>query len=471
MINNPHIVWNASEVAAGMKFGRSGGISSGSYYVIGTGASNNFFINKDGAIASPVLNINSSGNASFSGTVTAPTFSGSLTGNASTATSATTAGGAFGMPFIGSAITGLGSTDSWDARPTVGYAAFAINNHTGVTLSGYPGYGGVRLYASGYPTHSGSILRLEASDSVKTFGGLYSDGSPVLVQNTSISYGFGLNDTKLYLRTNGDNNHFLWNAADDWEELVAYSGTGFRIAASNGTTLATFTTSAFTANGTLNCNLLNTGNVINIGYTRNGTESIATSSFRGIEWHNPGGDGYYIGKPAGAWTQPLNIAFYTGIRYGANLSYNGHRWYNSTDFATITASINDGDNNMRGYYDIIAYASDKRLKHNVKPIENALLKVTSLVGMTYEWNNIGSQYGWSPDTQIREAGVFAQDVQAVLPEAVKLAPFDNDNGFSKSGKNFLTVKYEKIVPLLIEAFKEQQLQIEELKSIINDLAK
>ena len=88
MINNPHVVWNTSEVAAGIKFGRSGGISSGSYYVIGTGASNNFFINKDGAIASPVFNINSAGNATFSGTVTAPTFSGALSGNASTATAA-----------------------------------------------------------------------------------------------------------------------------------------------------------------------------------------------------------------------------------------------------------------------------------------------------------------------------------------------------------------------------------------------
>ena len=56
----------------------------------------------------------------------------------------------------------------------------------------------------------------------------------------------------------------------------------------------------------------------------------------------------------------------------------------------------------------------------------------------------------------------------VLPEAVRLAPFDNDKGVSKSGENFLTVKYEKIVPLLIEAIKEQQLQIEELKAKLNE---
>jgi hypothetical protein len=45
---------------------------------------------------------------------------------------------------------------------------------------------------------------------------------------------YGLNDNKLYLRTNGDNNHYLWNAGDDWEELNAYEGTGFRITSVGG---------------------------------------------------------------------------------------------------------------------------------------------------------------------------------------------------------------------------------------------
>jgi hypothetical protein len=59
----------------------------------------------------------------------------------------------------------------------------------------------------------------------------------------SITGSFGLNDNKLYLRTNGDNNHYLWNAADDWEELVYYTGTGFRVKGSTGTVSATFTDS------------------------------------------------------------------------------------------------------------------------------------------------------------------------------------------------------------------------------------
>ena len=70
----------------------------------------------------------------------------------------------------------------------------------------------------------------------------------------------------------------------------------------------------------------------------------------------------------------------------------------------------------------------------------------------------------------RHVGVYAQDIQSVLPEAVKIAPFDMDNnGKSKSGDNYLTVQYEKIVPLLIECIKKQQNQIEDLRTEVESL--
>ena len=61
-------------------------------------------------------------------------------------------------------------------------------------------------------------------------------------------------------------------------------------------------------------------------------------------------------------------------------------------------------------------------------------------------------------------GLFADEVESILPEAVKLAPFDiGENGVSKSGENYKAIQYEKLVPLLIEAIKELKSEIEELK--------
>jgi hypothetical protein len=101
-------------------------------------------------------------------------------------------------------------------------------------------------------------------------------------------------------------------------------------------------------------------------------------------------------------------------------------------------------------------ASDERLKTNVVVIKNALNKVCSLRGFTYNWNELASTLvGFDPT--INEVGVSAQEIQAVLPEAVCIAPFDQQYGdrfVSKSEENYLTVQYEKLAPLLIESIKE-----------------
>ena len=121
--------------------------------------------------------------------------------------------------------------------------------------------------------------------------------------------------------------------------------------------------------------------------------------------------------------------------------------------------------------DITAFYSDERLKENIVPIADAIYKVKQLKGVTYNSNDIAAQYGFTDKNE--QVGVLALDVQKVLPQAVKPAPFDigkNEDGteYSKSGENYLTVKYEKIIPLLIEAIKEQQQQIDELKKLIKN---
>jgi hypothetical protein len=114
---------------------------------------------------------------------------------------------------------------------------------------------------------------------------------------------------------------------------------------------------------------------------------------------------------------------------------------------------------------ITSYYSDGRLKDNVELISDALDKVETLRGVTYNPNSIAESFGFSTK---KEVGVIAQDVEKVLPEAVKPAPFDimlfEGTEISKSGENYQTVQYEKIVPLLIEAIKELSAKVKELES-------
>ena len=100
--------------------------------------------------------------------------------------------------------------------------------------------------------------------------------------------------------------------------------------------------------------------------------------------------------------------------------------------------------------DIVAYASsDERLKDNIELISNPIEKVQSLKGVTWDWNSNADELQQS----LPNVGVIAQDVEKVLPQLV----IDRDNGFKG-------VDYAKLTGLLIEAIKDQQKQIDELKS-------
>ena len=112
---------------------------------------------------------------------------------------------------------------------------------------------------------------------------------------------------------------------------------------------------------------------------------------------------------------------------------------------------------IRATNNITAYYSDDRLKTRVSNIVDALEKVKQLNGFMYYPNETALAFGYEYQLEV---GVSAQEVQKVQPEIVVPAPID---------KNYLTVRYEKLIPLLIEAIKEQQTQIDELKKEITTL--
>ena len=107
---------------------------------------------------------------------------------------------------------------------------------------------------------------------------------------------------------------------------------------------------------------------------------------------------------------------------------------------TISGSLN-----VTG--DITAFhSSDENLKNNIKLISQPIDKIKQIRGVSFDWNEKSENTG-------HDIGVIAQDIEKVLPELVAT----RDNGYK-------AVRYEKIVALLIEAIKDQQSQIDELKS-------
>jgi hypothetical protein len=159
-----------------------------------------------------------------------------------------------------------------------------------------------------------------------------------------------------------------------------------------------------------------------------------------------------------------------GIRFRvANSSTQiGFLFENASEQALAQITADSGNFLAKG--NVTAYASDARLKTNVKPIENALEKLNKIRGVEYDWvDNITSEYDFHPSV-MHETGVIAQEIQAVIPDAVTTAPM-NANYTTKCGTDhkFLTVQKDKIVPLLIEAVKEQQKEIDELKLLVKQL--
>jgi hypothetical protein len=135
---------------------------------------------------------------------------------------------------------------------------------------------------------------------------------------------------------------------------------------------------------------------------------------------------------------------------------------NATNISAYTINQNVGSSNsptfagltvngtINATADIVAYyTSDKRFKSNIQLITDAVAKVNKLNGVTWDWNeDVNEIVKQSPKT-----GLIAQEVQEVLPEVV----VERVDGY-------LGLDYSKMMGLMVEAIKEQQRQIEELKS-------
>jgi hypothetical protein len=125
--------------------------------------------------------------------------------------------------------------------------------------------------------------------------------------------------------------------------------------------------------------------------------------------------------------------------------------------APMNSLIVDATGGLSVFGRITSYYSDERLKTKTANISNPLKIIDKLNGFYYIPNELAYSFGITNNKQ--DIGLSAQEVQKVLPELVNLAPFDlekdkDGNKVSKSGENYLTLAYDRLAPIFVEAIKE-----------------
>ena len=151
----------------------------------------------------------------------------------------------------------------------------------------------------------------------------------------------------------------------------------------------------------------------------------------------------------GLGVQSSTLYFRTDSRFSWHRGGTHNDSENNSGGGTVAMTL-DGSSNLT-VTGTGTFNSDLRLKKNIFTIENALEKTLRLRGVEYDRIDNG-------DHQI---GLIAQEVEEVIPQVV-YTPEDNSEGMK-------SVAYQNVVSLLIEAIKEQQKQIEDLKSAVEDL--
>ena len=150
-------------------------------------------------------------------------------------------------------------------------------------------------------------------------------------------------------------------------------------------------------------------------------------------------------------------------------------WVNSfkMDYTAPANSLYiDSAGSLNVLANVTAYVSDMRLKTKTSDISEPLKIIDKLNGFYYTLNDIAKSFGIKNTRQ--EIGLSAQEIQKVLPELVHMAPFDKNtdehgNITSKSGDNYLTISYDRLAPVFVEAIKELNRENKLLKKENNEL--
>lgn len=165
----------------------------------------------------------------------------------------------------------------------------------------------------------------------------------------------------------------------------------------------------------------------------------------------------------------INATFLNGCNINSNFSKwtssGSHIFFNNSNGNVIIGSSNTStiykltvNGTIAASQDIVAYYSDERLKHITEYVNDVLPNLSKINVFKYNCNDLAEFYGF--DKSKNEIGFSAQEIQKYYPELVTLAPFDTIRNeetnkiMSKSGENYLTLKYDRLTPVLLQAIKE-----------------
>ena len=227
---------------------------------------------------------------------------------------------------------------------------------------------------------------------------------------------------------------------------TSYTDGQLLIGNSTGNTLAKAALTAGTAigvsNGAGTITINNTGVTSAVAGTAisvSGATGAVTINNTGVT-SNVAGTGVTVSGATGAVTISIGQAVATS----SNVQFNS--------FGVGTAGSGTAGE-IRATNNVTAYYSDIRLKTKIGSIVDPLGKVRQIETLVYHANETAVELGY--DASVIEVGVSAQSVQAVQPEAVAPAPIDD---------KYLTVRYERLVPLLLESVKALEDRIIELEA-------
>ena len=241
-----------------------------------------------------------------------------------------------------------------------------------------------------------------------------------------------------------------YNSGDGAE--IYQSSTGDVYINKNSTTSALF----MSASGNVGIGTITPSTYLQVNSKTNYSSPIAgtTASSSAFFSNFSGNYGLLIGtdgQSAGTWLSSQRVDGSAGA-YPIFLNPNGGNVGIGTGVTSLTYTlhVNGSVAGTSAYNNL----SDKRFKKDIQPIENALNKILSLNGITFNWDRDATDMNLDNYNHI---GLLAQDVELVLPQAVSTGVGE---------EKIKSVAYTDIVPVLIEAMKEQQLIIEDLKNRI-----